>query len=50
MLLHLGERDAAKRLRSAIEKVYAAQKHLTPDVGGNASTSEFTEAVIASLN
>jgi isocitrate dehydrogenase (NAD+) len=50
MLLHLGERDAAKRLRSAIERVYAAQKHLTPDVGGNASTSEFTDAVIASLN
>jgi len=36
MLLHLGERDAAKRLRGAIERVYAAQKHLTPDVGGNA--------------
>src|SRR5713226_7330555 len=50
MLLHLGERDAARRLRSAIEKVYAAQKHLTPDVGGTASTSEFTDAVIASLN
>ena len=50
MLLHLGERDAAKRLRSAIERVYAAQKHLTPGVGGNASTSEFTDAVIASLN
>src|SRR5229473_3566586 len=47
MLLHLGERDAAKRLRGAIERVYAAQKHLTPDVGGNASTSEFTDAVIA---
>jgi len=50
MLLHLGERDAAKRLSGAIERVYAAQKHLTPDVGGNASTSEFTDAVIASLN
>jgi isocitrate dehydrogenase (NAD+) len=50
MLLHLGERDAAKRLRGAIERVYAAQKHLTPDVGGTASTSEFTDAVIASLN
>ncbi len=50
MLLHLGELDAAKRLRSAIEKVYAAQKHLTPDVGGTASTSEFTDAVIAGLN
>jgi isocitrate dehydrogenase (NAD+) len=50
MLLHLGERDAARRLRGAIERVYAGQKHLPPDVGGSASTSEFTDAVIANLN
>jgi isocitrate dehydrogenase (NAD+) len=50
MLLHLGEVDAAKRLRGAIERVYAAQKHLPPDVGGNASTTEFTDAVIANVN
>jgi isocitrate/isopropylmalate dehydrogenase len=36
-------------LRAAIERVYAEQKHLPPDVGGNASTSEFTDAVIAGL-
>jgi isocitrate dehydrogenase (NAD+) len=50
MLAHLGEHDRAKRLRGAIERVYAAQKHLPPDVGGDASTSEFTDAVIANLN
>ncbi len=50
MLAHLGEHDRAKRLRGAIERVYAAQKHLPPDVGGNASTTEFTDAVIANLN
>jgi isocitrate dehydrogenase (NAD+) len=46
MLAHLGERNAARSLQSSIEKVYAEGKHLTADVGGQASTSEFTEAVI----
>jgi isocitrate dehydrogenase (NAD+) len=46
MLAHLGERNASRSLQSAIEKVYAEGKHLTGDVGGQASTSEFTEAVI----
>jgi isocitrate dehydrogenase (NAD+) len=49
MLIHLGETSAAARLRNAIERVYAGQEHLPPDVGGRASTSEFTEAVIANL-
>jgi len=49
MLIHLGEEKAASRLRAAIEKVYAGQKHLTTDVGGSASTTEFTDAVIANL-
>ena len=49
MLIHLGETSAATRLRSAIERVYASQKHLPPDVGGSASTNEFTDAVIAGL-
>jgi len=49
MLVHLGEREAGQRLQQAIEKVYAEGKHLTPDVGGKASTSEFTDAVISCL-
>ncbi len=49
MLIHLGEIPAATKLRSAIERVYAEQKHLPPDVGGSASTNEFTDAVIAHL-
>jgi isocitrate dehydrogenase (NAD+) len=49
MLAHLGERDAARRLRRAIEKTYADGKHLTQDVGGQATTREFTDAVIANL-
>ena len=49
MLLHLREEDAAKRLRAAVERVYAERKHLTPDVSGTASTHEFTDAVIACI-
>ena len=50
MLSHLGERDAAVRLQNAIERVYAEGAHLTGDVGGQASTAEFTDAVINSLS
>jgi isocitrate dehydrogenase (NAD+) len=46
MLAHLGERQAAARLQNAIERTYAEGKHLTGDVGGKASTTEFTDAVI----
>ena len=49
MLAHIGERDAAKRLRNAIACVYAEQKHLTGDVGGPAGTAEFTEAVVRKI-
>jgi isocitrate dehydrogenase (NAD+) len=49
MLAHIGERDAAARLQNALHKVYAEAKHLTGDVGGKASTTEFTDAVIAKL-
>ena len=49
MLTHLGEREASRRLNHAIEEVYAAQDHLTVDVGGRSSTTEFTNAVIARL-
>ncbi len=49
MLIHLKELSAATRLQAAVETVYAERKHLTRDVGGTASTGEFTEAVIAQL-
>jgi isocitrate dehydrogenase (NAD+) len=49
MLTHLGEPDAARRLQSAIEWVYAEARHLTPDVGGQASTDEFTDAVVGRI-
>ena len=49
MLRHIGERDAADRLKAALDRVYRAKQHLTRDVGGTASTSEFADAVIAQI-
>lgn len=49
LLTHLGETDAAHKLQSSIEKVYADGNHLTGDVGGSASPEEFTEAVIKTI-
>jgi isocitrate dehydrogenase (NAD+) len=49
MLAHLGEREAAAKMRNAVEQVYAEAKALTRDVGGAASTDQFTDAVIAKM-
>jgi isocitrate dehydrogenase (NAD+) len=49
MLTHIGEREAATRFQNAIRQVYTEAAHLTGDVGGRASTTEFTEAVISAL-
>lgn len=49
MLIHLKEMEAANRLQNAIESVYAAQQHVTRDVGGTAGTKEFTDAVVAAM-
>jgi isocitrate dehydrogenase (NAD+) len=49
MLEHIGESEASSRLQAAIARVYAEGRHLTGDVGGTASTSEFTDAVIAAM-
>ncbi len=49
MLIHMKEHDAAKRLQSAIESVYQEHAHLTRDVGGAATTTDFTEAVIRAM-
>ncbi|HMK23456.1 MAG TPA: isocitrate/isopropylmalate dehydrogenase family protein [Terriglobales bacterium] len=49
MLRHLGEHQAALRVRNALEKVYRTRDKLTRDVGGKAGTSEFADAVIAEM-
>ncbi len=49
MLRHLGEQDAANQIRAAVERVFRAKEHLTRDMGGKASTTEFADAVIEAL-
>jgi isocitrate dehydrogenase (NAD+) len=49
MLRHLGEHDAAWRIRNAIDEVYRDRSKLTRDVGGTAGTSEFADAIIQAL-
>ncbi len=48
MLDHLGERDVAKRIEVAVDNVLA-EGPLTSDLGGAATTTSFTDAVIAAL-
>ncbi len=50
MLRHLGEENAANHIRAAIEKVFTEKKHLTRDIGGTASTTEFTDAMVEALH
>jgi len=45
MLDHVGEQDAATRLRAAIETTIATDNVRTKDLGGSASTAEFGRAV-----
>jgi isocitrate dehydrogenase (NAD+) len=49
MLHHINESDAAARLENALNQVIQARKTVTRDLGGTASTTEFTDAVIAAL-
>jgi len=49
MLDHLGESKAARRIESALHELYRERRALTRDVGGGASTSEFTQALIGAL-
>src|SRR5579863_6999296 len=49
MLRHLGEAEAAWRIRTALEKVYRQRDKLTRDVGGKAGTSEFADSVIEAM-
>lgn len=49
MLVFLGERVAADRLRAAIEQVLVDGAVRTPDLGGRASTFAMTAAIIAAL-
>ncbi len=49
MLRHLGEADCAQRIETALLNVLKEGKTLTFDLGGTATTQQFTQAVIAHL-
>ncbi len=49
MLDHLGELDAAGRIRGALEGTLRDGAVRTPDLGGNATTTEFTDTVLRRL-
>jgi isocitrate dehydrogenase (NAD+) len=49
MLEHVGRRDAAQRLRGAIDHTINQDNIRTRDIGGRASTREFAEAVARCL-
>ena len=49
LLEHIGDLDRAGRVRRALEATLMGGKTLTRDLGGKASTEEFTNAVIAAL-
>jgi isocitrate dehydrogenase (NAD+) len=49
MLEHIGEAETAGRIRSAIFGVLGAGKVRTHDMGGSASTTEFTAAVCTAI-
>jgi isocitrate dehydrogenase (NAD+) len=49
MLDHLGEATAVRRIENALHAVYRKGQSLTQDVGGKATTAEFTAAIIHAL-
>src|SRR5215813_8072019 len=49
MLKYLDERERANRVQRALEKVLADGAVLTRDLGGQATTLDFTEAIIRAL-
>ncbi|MEA2546002.1 MAG: isocitrate dehydrogenase [Chloroflexota bacterium] len=49
MLRHLGEQAAAERVETALRDVIAEGRQTTYDLGGEAGTSEFADAIIARL-
>jgi len=49
MLRHLGEQEAAWKIRTALDKVYRNREKLTRDIGGKAGTSQFADAVIEAI-
>lgn len=49
MLEHLGERQAANAIMTALNDVLSNKDYCTPDMGGAATTAELADAMVKSL-
>ncbi len=49
MLKHIEFHDYADRIQNAVYNVLKEKKFITKDLGGNATTTEFTNAIIGKL-
>lgn len=49
MLEHLNEHQAAERVRRAVRRVVAEGKTVTFDLGGTATTTQMTDAILAAM-
>ena len=50
MVRHLDEHAASTQIRNALERVYRHREKLTRDIGGQAGTSQFADAVIEEMS
>ena len=49
LLDHIGQRQAARRVETAVERTLAARRGLTRDLGGQGTTRSLTDQIIAHL-
>ena len=49
LLESLGQGEAGRRILAALETVFSAGKDLTPDLGGQATTRQMADAIVAAL-
>ena len=49
LLDHIGQRQAARRVETAVERTLAARRGLTRDLGGQGTTRSLTDQIIANL-
>ncbi len=49
MMDYIGERDVSRRIRNAVATVLTEGQVLTGDLGGNANTEAFTDAIVSRL-
>ena len=49
MLRHIGMIEAADFLENCVREVLTEKKHITKDIGGNATTEEYVEALLKKI-